>query len=641
MRPKSKKDTGLGKAIIRDRFKGNTRPKDGDTFLHTTDLDDGASWTKLRSITQQRDLDEFLSTAQLAGTQFTAEKLNIKVVTNTYHNPFLLSAEKEKEVLARQEANIERLVIPRRPKWDKTTTPSQLERNERDAFLQWRRDLAFLQEQDEFLLTPFERNLEVWRQLWRVIERSDLVVQIVDARNPLFFRSKDLEKYVKEVNEKKKNLLLINKADLLSANQRRAWADYLDTQGIRYIFFSAFLAQEKLDKEQSEVMNADNSTLESQDNSNDGSKSTTKWSSEKQNVKNSCKDEDSEDDAYINFKTLPKKDLNSEHNVDDNEKVRIKTVTNLVSLLVAEAQDIKDSADPNKKLSIGLVGYPNVGKSSTINALLGEKRVSVSSTPGKTKHFQTIHLSPSLVLCDCPGLVFPNFATTNADMVCNGVLPIDQLREHTGPVALVVQRIPKSVLEVVYGIKICTKSPEEGGNGIPTAEELLVAYAGARGFTKSGHGNLDESRAARYILKDYVNGKLPFCHPPLAEISPLEFNAELHNLKLYTKKTLPPSSTITHEDDMSKSFTEINVSRKSRAFDKSFFSNRAQLPKIKGKYAGEFSRVKLYSIHDKLNDDGKPNDEGGSPSVLISSAKKHHKKGKKNVKNRGANGYDI
>ncbi len=103
--------------------------------------------------------------------------------------------------------------------------------------------------------------------------------------------------------------------------------------------------------------------------------------------------------------------------------------------------------------------------------------MSVSSTPGKTKHFQTIHLSPSLVLCDCPGLVFPNFATTNADMVCNGVLPIDQLKEYTGPVALVSQRIPKSVLEATYGIKIRTKPPEEGGNGIPTAEELLVAFA--------------------------------------------------------------------------------------------------------------------------------------------------------------------
>lgn len=36
--------------------------------------------------------------------------------------------------------------------------------------------------------TPFEKNLNVWRQLWRVIERSDVVVQIVDARNPLVFR---------------------------------------------------------------------------------------------------------------------------------------------------------------------------------------------------------------------------------------------------------------------------------------------------------------------------------------------------------------------------------------------------------------------------------------------------------------------
>ena len=56
-----------------------------------------------------------------------------------------------------------------------------------------------LQEDDNFLLTPFERNIEVWRQLWRVIERSHLVVQIVDARNPLRFRCEDLESYVKDV----------------------------------------------------------------------------------------------------------------------------------------------------------------------------------------------------------------------------------------------------------------------------------------------------------------------------------------------------------------------------------------------------------------------------------------------------------
>jgi large subunit GTPase 1 len=49
------------------------------------------------------------------------------------------------------------------------------------------------------------------------------------------------------------------------------------------------------------------------------------------------------------------------------------------------------------------VGYPNVGKSSTINALFGAKKTAVAPTPGKTKHFQTLIVSPTLCLCDCPG----------------------------------------------------------------------------------------------------------------------------------------------------------------------------------------------------------------------------------------------
>lgn len=120
-----------------------------------------------------------------------------------------------------------------------------------------------------------------------------------------------------------------------------------------------------------------------------------------------------------------------------------------------------------------------MGKSSTLNALCGAKRVAVASTPGKTKHFQTIHIPPlPIILCDCPGLVFPSFATTKADMVTNGILPIDQLREHTGPSALVSQRIPKSVLEKVYGIYIKTRD-EEGVliDRTPTAEEFLRTYA--------------------------------------------------------------------------------------------------------------------------------------------------------------------
>ena len=146
-------------------------------------------------------------------------------------------------------------------------------------------------------------------------------------------------------------------------------------------------------------------------------------------------------------------------------------------------------------MQVGLVGYPNVGKSSTINALIGSKKVSVSSTPGKTKHFQTIHLSNHIILCDCPGLVFPNFATTKAELVCNGILPIDQMREYNGPVGLVAQRIPRAFLEAIYGIRIAMRPLEEGGTGIPTARELLFAYAKARGFTTQGKGEPDASRA--------------------------------------------------------------------------------------------------------------------------------------------------
>ena len=142
--------------------------------------------------------------------------------------------------------------MPRRPKWDASTSREKLDELERANFLDWRRGLAELQENSDLLLTPFERNLEVWRQLWRVVERSDLVVQIVDARSPLLFRSADLENYVKDIDSRKNNLLLINKADMLAESQRKAWAVYLKEAGIAFKFFSAFMAQESNEAQESD-----------------------------------------------------------------------------------------------------------------------------------------------------------------------------------------------------------------------------------------------------------------------------------------------------------------------------------------------------------------------------------------------------
>lgn len=101
---------------------------------------------------------------------------------------------------------------------------------------------------DERQLTPFEKNLEVWKQLWRVLERSQIVVQILDARNPLLFRSKDMEAYVKELSESKTLLLVINKADYLTPYARRMWADYFTRHQIDFVFWSAALEQARLDE---------------------------------------------------------------------------------------------------------------------------------------------------------------------------------------------------------------------------------------------------------------------------------------------------------------------------------------------------------------------------------------------------------
>jgi large subunit GTPase 1 len=167
----------------------------------------------------------------------------------------------------------------------------------------------------------------------------------------------------------------------------------------------------------------------------------------------------------------------------------------------------------SKNVVVGFVGYPNVGKSSTINALVGQKRTGVTSTPGKTKHFQTLIMSDELTLCDCPGLVFPSFSSSRYEMIASGVLPIDRMTEHREAVQIVADRVPRRVIEAVYNIKVPKPKPYEPQTRPPLASELFRAYCASRGYVASS-GLPDETRAARQILKDYIDGKLPHYEMP-------------------------------------------------------------------------------------------------------------------------------
>jgi len=75
----------------------------------------------------------------------------------------------------------------------------------------------------------------------------------VDARNPFFFYSKDLERYIEEVGEgAKKFLLVINKADYLTEELRVYWSKYFSEKKVDHIFFSALIEQEKMEQEVSD-----------------------------------------------------------------------------------------------------------------------------------------------------------------------------------------------------------------------------------------------------------------------------------------------------------------------------------------------------------------------------------------------------
>jgi large subunit GTPase 1 len=130
------------------------------------------------SVLQTTSLDDFIE---------SAEQGHVEVIRAQRDEFKLIETTAPRKSRGSEKHSYYHFSLPRKPKWSTQMSAEDIDRNETAAFMSWRRSLADAEESSSgFRLTPFEKNLDVWRQLWRAIERSDILIQIVDARDPLF-----------------------------------------------------------------------------------------------------------------------------------------------------------------------------------------------------------------------------------------------------------------------------------------------------------------------------------------------------------------------------------------------------------------------------------------------------------------------
>ncbi|KAF8773110.1 guanine nucleotide-binding protein-like 1 isoform X1 [Argiope bruennichi] len=388
------------------------------------------------------------------------------------------------------------LDMPKRPPWDFSLSKEELEMREQKYFREYIANLeAKFGDED---LSHFEMNLETWRQLWRVVEFSDIVLQVIDIRYPVYHFSPALYDYV--IKDLKKNMILVlNKVDLVPAPLVLAWQEYFKKHFpmLKVMCFASYagmiLKEGKRGRRIGNLHMAITGTKQLLHLCEDIVGEQVNLSSWKEKISAEAAQIGSSGDTY----------LDSESEIDSEDEGKHIKASEVLSekndTSYYEGERYKDSI-----LTIGFVGHPNVGKSSFLNAVCGKKVVSVSRTPGHTKHFQTIMLTKNVRLCDCPGLVFPSLVPKPIQVLM-GCYPISQLREPYSAITYLGQRVQlPQVLKIRHPELEYFESAEEVKW---SAYDICEAWAIKRGFRTARTARPDVYRAANNILRMALDGR--------------------------------------------------------------------------------------------------------------------------------------
>jgi nuclear GTP-binding protein len=91
------------------------------------------------------------------------------------------------------------------------------------------------------------------------------------------------------------------------------------------------------------------------------------------------------------------------------------------------------NADIKTAIKVGVIGYPNVGKSSLINSLKRARVCGVGSTPGLTKSLQEVHIDKHIKLIDCPGIVFSKDSHASPQVILRNCVKVETLPNPVAP----------------------------------------------------------------------------------------------------------------------------------------------------------------------------------------------------------------
>lgn len=155
-------------------------------------------------------------------------------------------------------------------------------------------------------------------------------------------------------------------------------------------------------------------------------------------------------------------------------------------------------AKNKKKIFIGVVGYPNTGKSSIINFLAKKKKARTSSIAGFTRGVQWIS-SRGLMMFDTPGVI-PIDENDEVKQAIMCVIPPSKIK-NPDLVAMEIIKMfilnNKEALEKKYKIKISTQN----------TEEILISIGKKMNYLVKG-GSIDITRVSIRIINDWQRGKL-------------------------------------------------------------------------------------------------------------------------------------